>query len=129
MIFSLYCEHGIEELPLNTELEICGTNKQCYNKPSFPEFPCQADVILFWPLASPGYLCETSLNRVVDMKIINPTAIVVPSNITLFGVIVSCGQISKRSKPKPEAYAGADLSAAESFAISYYYDIEVTSSF
>uniref|UniRef100_A0A0N5AYM0 Protein arginine N-methyltransferase 9-like n=1 Tax=Syphacia muris TaxID=451379 RepID=A0A0N5AYM0_9BILA len=89
------------------------------------EFPCEADIVLFWPINSSGFLNEVPLNQIVDMKIINTNVIVIPACIKVIGCVVSCPSVTKRSKLGLDVCVGADLSHARDLAVSYYYDIEV----
>ncbi|VDK69933.1 unnamed protein product [Onchocerca ochengi] len=91
----------------------------------FEDAEC-ANVLLCWPVSSHGFLMETSLNRVLNFRLSNEKAQVIPSKISVMGQIVSCPDIIKRSKPCPSAYQGVDLSAINDLAISFYYDIELS---
>lgn len=89
------------------------------------DFPCLADIVFCWPITSSGTLFVDSLNHIVDLKLLNPDLIVIPTRIYIRAQLACCPNIRKRAKPNFHAYQNIDLNVIDNLAITHYFDVEV----
>ncbi|VDM96788.1 unnamed protein product [Thelazia callipaeda] len=90
----------------------------------FTEDNDYADILMFWPISSHGFMMETTLDHVISFRLSNSRARVIPSKVTVVGQVISCPGVVQQCKPCPSAYQGVDLSVIYDLALSFHYDIE-----
>ncbi|VDM97650.1 unnamed protein product [Thelazia callipaeda] len=106
------------------------TNNILYNSRNYLFKDCESmDALIFWPISSHGFLLKATLDRVLSFRLSNNQASIIPSKISVMGQVVSCPDIVQRCKSFPTAYQGVDMSKMSNLALSFYYGVEVVTSY